>query len=302
MDSVLALRAGDGEDYQIFIPGSWVLDEFEAEILEGTLEGNGVRVLEAELSVREGNAVFTQEDGRSADLECMGSGSILWAMESERYMEIDAECRTGSITISIPETMDPGGIGYDIECENGTVEFPGFTVEGNQKKEAAGSLSVMDLEAGSGTISVQHTAAPVIGSQIKGERNMDVRRLYKSDTDKMICGVCGGIGEFSNVDPTLVRLLWAIPTFTGPGLIAYIIAAIIIPGRPDKNGRNIYGGPGQSHAVRSLFFQRPQRAFPGQGFFHGLRRVLKRICAWPSGRHTGPEGFCISFLFLGILF
>ena len=154
------LWAGDGEDYQIFIPGSWVLDEFEAEILEGTLEGNGVRVLEAELSVTEGNAVFTQEDGRSADLECMGSGSILWAMESERYMEIDAECRTGSITISIPETMDPGGIGYDIECENGTVEFPGFTVEGNQKKEAAGSLSVADLEAGSGTISVQHTAAP----------------------------------------------------------------------------------------------------------------------------------------------
>ena len=66
MDSVLALWAGDGEDYQIFIPGSWVLDEFEAEILEGTLEGNGVRVLEAELSVTEGNAVFTQEDGRSA--------------------------------------------------------------------------------------------------------------------------------------------------------------------------------------------------------------------------------------------
>ena len=160
MDSVLALRAGDGEDYQIFIPGSWVLDEFEAEILEGTLEGNGVRVLEAELSVTEGNAVFTQEDGRKADLECMGSGSILWEMESERYMEIDAECRTGFITILVPETMDPGGIGYDIECENGTVEFPGFTVEGNQKKEAAGSLSVMDLEAGSGTISVQHTAAP----------------------------------------------------------------------------------------------------------------------------------------------
>ena len=62
---------------------------------------------------------------------------------------------------------------------------------------------------------------------------MDVRRLYKSDTDKMICGVCGGIGEFLNVEPTLVRLLWAILTFTGPGLIAYIIAAIISPGRPD---------------------------------------------------------------------
>ncbi len=62
---------------------------------------------------------------------------------------------------------------------------------------------------------------------------MDVKRLYKSDTNKMICGVCGGIGEFLNVDPTLVRLLWAILTFTGPGLIAYIVAAILIPGRPD---------------------------------------------------------------------
>lgn len=160
MESVLTLRAGDGEDYQIFIPDSWVLDEFEAEILEGTLEGNGVRTLEAELSVTEGNAAFTQEDGRKADLECMGSGTILWTMETERYMEIDAGCRNGSITLSFPETMDPGGIGYELECENGTVVFPDFTVEGNQKKRADGALSVMDLEASSGTIFVQNTEAP----------------------------------------------------------------------------------------------------------------------------------------------
>lgn len=165
MDSVLALRAGAGEDYQIFIPGSWVLDEFEAEILEGTLEGTGVRALEAELSVSEGSASFAQEDGRKADLECLGGGTILWTMETERYMEIDAECRNGSITLSVPETMDPDGIGYDIECKNGTVEFPGFTVEGNQKKEAAGSRSVMELEAVSGTISVQHTAGPQPGDR-----------------------------------------------------------------------------------------------------------------------------------------
>ena len=62
---------------------------------------------------------------------------------------------------------------------------------------------------------------------------MSNKRLYKSSVNCMLCGVCGGIGEFLNVDPTLVRLLWAILTFTGPGLIAYIIAAIIIPGRPD---------------------------------------------------------------------
>ena len=62
---------------------------------------------------------------------------------------------------------------------------------------------------------------------------MSNKRLYKSSVNCMLCGVCGGIGEFLNVDPTLVRLLWAILTFTGPGLIADIIAAIIIPGRPD---------------------------------------------------------------------
>lgn len=61
---------------------------------------------------------------------------------------------------------------------------------------------------------------------------METKRLYRSDSDRMICGVCGGIGEYLNVDPTVIRLLWAILTFTGPGLFAYIAAAVIIPGRP----------------------------------------------------------------------
>lgn len=60
---------------------------------------------------------------------------------------------------------------------------------------------------------------------------MDTRRLYRSDTDKMLAGVCGGLGEYLNVDPTIVRLIWAILVFTGPGLLAYLVAAIIIPGR-----------------------------------------------------------------------
>lgn len=47
----------------------------------------------------------------------------------------------------------------------------------------------------------------------------------------MICGVCGGIGEYFNIDPTLVRLLWVILTIGGfgMGLLIYILAAIIIP-------------------------------------------------------------------------
>jgi len=47
----------------------------------------------------------------------------------------------------------------------------------------------------------------------------------------MLCGVCGGVGEYINLDPTIVRLLWTIFAFTGWGIIAYIIAAVIIPER-----------------------------------------------------------------------
>ena len=60
---------------------------------------------------------------------------------------------------------------------------------------------------------------------------MEWKKLVKSSTNKMICGVCGGIGEYFNVDPTLVRLLWVILTIGGfgVGLLIYILAAVIIP-------------------------------------------------------------------------
>lgn len=60
---------------------------------------------------------------------------------------------------------------------------------------------------------------------------MEPKKLYRSDTDKMLAGVCGGIGDYFNVDSTLIRLLWAILSFSGPGLFVYILAAIIIPRR-----------------------------------------------------------------------
>lgn len=56
------------------------------------------------------------------------------------------------------------------------------------------------------------------------------KKLYKSNTDKKLCGVCGGIAEYFDVDPTIIRLVWVIFTLAGgSGLIAYIIAAIIMP-------------------------------------------------------------------------
>lgn len=55
------------------------------------------------------------------------------------------------------------------------------------------------------------------------------RKLEKSSTNKMICGVCGGLGNYFNMDPTIIRLLMVIFGCTGTGIIAYIIAAIVIP-------------------------------------------------------------------------
>lgn len=60
---------------------------------------------------------------------------------------------------------------------------------------------------------------------------MSDKRLYPSSTNCMLAGVCGGIAEYFNIDPTLIRLAWIILTCMGfgTGIIAYIIAAIVIP-------------------------------------------------------------------------
>lgn len=61
------------------------------------------------------------------------------------------------------------------------------------------------------------------------------KRLYKSGKNKVLCGVCGGIAEYFNIDPTLVRLAWVVLGFMGgSGLLAYIIASIVIPVDPDQ--------------------------------------------------------------------
>ena len=61
---------------------------------------------------------------------------------------------------------------------------------------------------------------------------MAYKRLYKSETDKKLEGVCAGIAEYMDLDPTLIRLIYVVLTmFTGviPGVIAYVILAVIVP-------------------------------------------------------------------------
>jgi len=61
-----------------------------------------------------------------------------------------------------------------------------------------------------------------------------MKKLYRSKENKIIAGVCGGIAEYFNVDPTLIRLIWLLLTLgMGFGLISYILAWIIIPLEPE---------------------------------------------------------------------
>ena len=60
------------------------------------------------------------------------------------------------------------------------------------------------------------------------------KKLYRNTGNKMIAGVCSGLAEYINIDPTIVRLIWALIALSGAGLLAYLIAAIIIPEKPEN--------------------------------------------------------------------
>lgn len=56
------------------------------------------------------------------------------------------------------------------------------------------------------------------------------KKLYRIEHGKKLCGVCGGIAEYFNIDPTLVRVGWAVISLFAPvGVIAYIVAAVVMP-------------------------------------------------------------------------
>ncbi|MDD6265425.1 MAG: PspC domain-containing protein [Clostridia bacterium] len=60
------------------------------------------------------------------------------------------------------------------------------------------------------------------------------KRLYKSNKNRMLAGICGGIAEYFDFDPSLVRLGWILfCALGGSGILAYIIASIVIPRNPE---------------------------------------------------------------------
>ena len=67
--------------------------------------------------------------------------------------------------------------------------------------------------------------------------NNDTKRLYRSEHDRSLAGVCGGLADYFNVDATLIRLLFVILSLsTWPGLLIYIVLWVVIPTESDVYG------------------------------------------------------------------
>ncbi|HPE68704.1 MAG TPA: PspC domain-containing protein [Thermotogota bacterium] len=61
------------------------------------------------------------------------------------------------------------------------------------------------------------------------------KRLYRSRKNKMLAGVCGGIADYFDVDPTLIRLLWVLLILAGgAGIVLYLLALVIVPEQPNE--------------------------------------------------------------------
>ncbi len=94
-------------------------------------------------------------------------------------------------------------------------------------------------------------------------------RLYRSESDKKIAGVCGGIAEYFGIDSTIIRLLWLISIAVyGTGLLIYIAAAIIMPRREGINaGPGSNGNFNKNNGQRSNMFGRGFNQEEGRKFF-----------------------------------
>lgn len=82
-----------------------------------------------------------------------------------------------------------------------------------------------------------------------------MNRLYKSNKDKVFEGVCGGIGEYFNIDPVIIRLMWVVlVVFGGTGIVAYLIAMLIIPKQPELAADEVQVEPETSSETYSNRF------------------------------------------------
>ncbi len=115
---------------------------------------------------------------------------------------------------------------------------------------------------------------------------MASRRLYRSQTERMISGVCGGLGHYFDIDPTLVRIIFAVLTLVSGGilLIGYVIAWIVIPESAPEEEPIAAAGTGEAVSPK---VEKPTRRSSSIGYWPGflligigLILLLRQLDIW----------------------
>jgi phage shock protein C len=104
---------------------------------------------------------------------------------------------------------------------------------------------------------------------------METRQLTRSETNKRIAGVCGGIGEYFGIDPVLVRVGFVIAGLMGWGLILYVVLWIVLPKGQPGMGTTPPGGGRSSSAVRIAEERYARGEISAEGL-HQIRGDLNR--------------------------
>lgn len=65
------------------------------------------------------------------------------------------------------------------------------------------------------------------------EKEIRYKRLYRSEDDRIIAGICGGLGEYFTIDPVIIRLIWVLTLLIGgSGIVIYLLAWLLVPRKP----------------------------------------------------------------------
>lgn len=119
-----------------------------------------------------------------------------------------------------------------------------------------------------------------------------VKRLYRSNHNRVIAGVCGGISEYFQIDPSLVRILFILTGMFGAGLLVYIVAMFIMPKeedvfrqgyRPDENewGRESFDDGFEKYRPEPKFSAEKSKLVIGVGFIlFGVIFLFKQLFPW----------------------
>ena len=93
----------------------------------------------------------------------------------------------------------------------------------------------------------------------------DIRRLYRSREDRMIGGVCGGLGEYLGIDPTVVRLLFVIAAFIGgSAILVYLVMLLVVPEEPLESVSTTAAAVEDDSKSKSAAMEKPKRVSKGR--------------------------------------